>query len=121
MIFSNYYRRNYESKPGVLRAIAAFWIVIFHSAIILSASSATSWPKSRNPFNSLIYEGWMAVSLFIVLSGYQLGKVLIDSRVDWRKFFLARILRIYPLYLIAILLSYTSQRPRLQQLFWIFS
>ena len=113
MLSSKYYRRNYEIKPGVLRAIAAFWVVVFHSAIVFSASSPTSWPKSRNPFNSLIYEGWMAVSLFIVLSGYQLGKVLIDSRIDWRKFFLARVLRIYPLYLIAILLSYTSQRPPL--------
>jgi peptidoglycan/LPS O-acetylase OafA/YrhL len=121
VVFESQFRRDYQSNSGNLRAIAAFWVVVFHSAIILSNGSKDNWPKSNNWITSIIFEGWLGVSLFIVLSGYQLGCAVIDQRIRWSYFIFARFLRIYPLYLIVLILSYLESLPPVRQiLFDIF-
>jgi peptidoglycan/LPS O-acetylase OafA/YrhL len=105
-VLESQFRRDYQSNSGNLRAIAAFWVVVFHSAIILSNGSKDNWPKSNNWITSIIFEGWLGVSLFIILSGYQLGCAVINQKIRWSYFIFARFLRIYPLYVIVVILSY---------------
>jgi peptidoglycan/LPS O-acetylase OafA/YrhL len=53
--------------------------------------------------------GWVAVSLFFILSGFILAYTYLDaqgsSRLDRRSFWVARFARIYPAYFLALLLS----------------
>ena len=115
-VFESQFRRDYQSNSGNLRAIAAFWVVVFHSAIILSNGSKDNWPKSNNWITSIIFEGWLGVSLFIILSGYQLGCAVINQKIRWSYFIFARFLRIYPLYVIVVILSYLESLPSARQI-----
>jgi len=83
-----------------LRAFAACNIVFFHF----------SDPKWFGPFAPIIDNGYTAVSFFLLLSGFILAYNYSDRAragqlVHW-KFWVARFSRLYPIYLVALLLSY---------------
>ncbi len=85
-----------------LRFFAALYVVLHHSL--------------RNPFPSITDAtivgrlqrfGFSSVTFFFVLSGYILAMVYLRDghRLDRRRFWMARIARIYPLYLATLLLD----------------
>ena len=57
----------------------------------------------RNPVISIIEEGYSGVALFIVLSGFILSLGAIGKVIDYRKFLTARVLRIYPMFMVCLL------------------
>jgi peptidoglycan/LPS O-acetylase OafA/YrhL len=79
-----------------LRFPAVVWIAIFHYG-------TTGFPFSTNVFlRDLISHGYLAVTFFFVLSGFTLAVRYLDRRIELKRFMLARILRIYPLYALGL-------------------
>jgi len=93
-----------------LRFVAAFQVLAYH-ALPLSASSP-GWLRA------LVGSGYVGVSLFFVLSGFVLTYTYHDSLRDGtatrRDFLVARVARIYPVYLLALVVA-------LPPLFWLLA
>jgi peptidoglycan/LPS O-acetylase OafA/YrhL len=90
-----------------LRGIAALWVVLFHFCWHFPAIH----PER---YTGAVYKGYLAVDLFFVLSGFVITHVYRESfaqRVTaprYRDFLKARVARIYPLHLTALLLFVTT-------------
>lgn len=84
-----------------VRALAGLYILSFHFAQPLLAH-APGWAET------LRRSGYIATSFFLMLSGFVLtiayGRKLGDGRLDGRGFIAARVARLYPIYLLALLL-----------------
>jgi peptidoglycan/LPS O-acetylase OafA/YrhL len=85
-------------KLTSLRFFAAFWVLGFHA--IPRRGPVDAWTAFWN-------RGWIGVTFFFVLSGfiltYTYGREA--SRLDARRFWVARFARVYPLYLFAMLFA----------------
>jgi peptidoglycan/LPS O-acetylase OafA/YrhL len=73
-------------------------VIAFH--LYLAAPSA--FPRY---IASLMSYGFIGVSLFFVLSGFVLAYNYISKPIDKRKFWVARFARVYPAYLLALLIG----------------
>jgi peptidoglycan/LPS O-acetylase OafA/YrhL len=102
-----------EGRPQLhaltgLRFVAAFHVLAYHG---LAPNAASSWWM-----RSLVGSGYVGVSLFFVLSGFVLTYTYHDSLRDGtatrRDFLAARVARIYPVYLLSLLVA-------LPPLFWL--
>src|SRR3982751_4535471 len=89
---------NRERQPGLnlLRALAIVIVVIYHAGIM-----GFVLPGRVHRF------GWIGVDLFFVLSGYLIGTQLLEplaqgGKINLRKFFGRRALRILPAYLVVL-------------------
>lgn len=84
----------------ILRGIAAMMVAVFH----LARSSDISYSSS---FDYSSY-GWVGVQIFFVISGfilpYSLHKTDYQTK-DFNVFILKRIIRIYPAYIVAIIIN----------------
>lgn len=87
-----------ERQPGLdlLRAVAILVVVIYHAGIY-----GFALPYDLHRF------GWIGVDLFFTLSGYLIGGQLLaalarDSRLDFRRFYTRRALRILPAYFVVL-------------------
>ena len=98
---------NYLKGLDTLRAIAALIVVWGHIELL----------KRKKGFENLIDKdfhipsGHLAVVLFFVISGFLITYLLVKERdregkISFKKFYLRRILRIWPLYYLIILLSF---------------
>ena len=94
----------FESLNG-LRFFAAFLVVLHHSESIRS---------SYNLFNvkhySLFNNGGLAVSFFFVLSGFLITYLLLkekltSDKISIKKFYIRRVLRIWPLYYLLVFIG----------------
>ena len=90
----------YVPQLDHLRFVAAALVVVFHTLLALPAPDGTGFRIA------LLEQGHVGVQLFMVISGYILGVITRDSAISTRKFYLNRVLRIYPLLTIVIALSY---------------
>ncbi len=87
-----------ERQPGLdlLRAVAILVVVIYHAGIY-----GFALPNHVHRF------GWIGVDLFFTLSGYLIGGQLIAElvrgpRLNFRRFYSRRALRIMPAYLVVL-------------------
>jgi peptidoglycan/LPS O-acetylase OafA/YrhL len=94
-------RRDLRALTG-LRFLAAFAVVIYHFGRPL----LIGWPAA---VRNIAASGYVAVSLFFLLSGFVLSYSYInpkgEMRGNKRSFYSARFARIYPAYLLAFLLA----------------
>jgi peptidoglycan/LPS O-acetylase OafA/YrhL len=91
-----------------LRFFAAVLVVLYHfyhSAVPLEA-------RGKNVLLNVIAEGSSAVGLFFVLSGFIFGLIGYEKKIRYFDFLWSRIIRIYPLYLFALLILMASHRGR---------
>lgn len=100
------------SKPSLdgltgLRFFAALWVVLFHVRPLFM-------PDASLPMFEFLSMGFVGVGLFFMLSGFVLGYQYADrdctSRTGRRRFLIARFARIYPVYLLGLILSFPSFR-----------
>jgi peptidoglycan/LPS O-acetylase OafA/YrhL len=86
-----------------LRCIAVFLVVVWHIEI----------HKVRFGFKQLYFNdtGFMGVSIFFILSGFLIAYILlvekeINQKVNFKAFYIRRILRIWPLYFFTLLFGF---------------
>lgn len=87
-----------------LRGLASFAVMVHHASIWETKLATGLWeaPKSH----LLRHLGETSVALFFMVTGFLFWRKAIESRlhpIDWGRFYLARFLRITPLYLLACL------------------
>jgi peptidoglycan/LPS O-acetylase OafA/YrhL len=86
-----------------IRIIAALWVVLFH----FSSAVGALVPELAG-IGSLARDGYLAVDLFFVLSGYIISYQYFDAfatgRGGYRRFLVRRLARIYPAHLAALAL-----------------
>ncbi len=94
----------YIEKLDHLRFLAAFTVIEFHSELWFAKSG---WPAEivKVP---LFHQGYTGVGLFMVISGLILTAITFEREIDTLKFYLNRILRIYPLFILVVALGYFS-------------
>jgi peptidoglycan/LPS O-acetylase OafA/YrhL len=83
-----------------VRGAAAATVFIYHYG-----GGAQSSDLAIHFVGETIHLGWAGVSLFFVLSGFLITGILLDSMGQetwWRRFYIRRTLRIFPLYYFAI-------------------
>jgi len=85
-----------------LRCFAALNIVFFHF----------SNPDWFGPFSPIVNAGYLSVSFFIMLSGfvlaYNYARRAREGKLDKVRFWKARFTRLYPVYLLSLLLGYQT-------------
>ena len=91
-----------------LRFIAAFLVIIHHIEQIKSISNVSSY-WGTIPFIGII--GKLGVILFFVLSGFLITYLLLAEeksfkKISIKKFYMRRIIRIWPLYFLIIILAF---------------
>jgi peptidoglycan/LPS O-acetylase OafA/YrhL len=92
--------------PGldVLRGVAVLSVFAFHGLKLHLPEAASMGPYVRQ-LGSTVSFGWLGVNLFFLLSGFLITGILIDTRKRtnyWKSFYLRRVLRIMPLYLVVL-------------------
>ncbi|HEY0792989.1 MAG TPA: acyltransferase [Chthoniobacterales bacterium] len=84
-----------------LRGIAAMTVLLGHLPI------TGLFPRSSTTFYLCQFFSWNveAVFLFFILSGFILNFVYGGAPIRWRAFFVARFARVYPVYILTLLLA----------------
>jgi peptidoglycan/LPS O-acetylase OafA/YrhL len=81
------------------RYFAALHVVLFHTWAMKGLTRAPAW------FQQFASVGYVAVSFFFVLSGFVLVYTYGGKEFDLRRFWRARLARLYPAYLLSLLLA----------------
>lgn len=85
-----------------LRAIAAWWVVSFHSGYMLEPLSSRLFRFTRG--------GYLGVDVFFVLSGFVIAYNYMENPLRkgwerWREFYWMRFARLYPVHVFTLLVS----------------
>jgi len=100
-------RRTLPALTG-LRFLAAMYVILTHSLTWLENRVQFPWP-----IKIFLGNGYLAVSLFFLLSGFLLAytyEAQIVGSKNRQRFWEARFARIYPVYLLSLLLTFWFQR-----------
>jgi peptidoglycan/LPS O-acetylase OafA/YrhL len=99
-----------------LRFIAIFAVVVFHLAAGLAIKSPAAYALSQNGFvGTIAWHGFRGVELFFVISGFILALPFASHflegrpRVSLGQYFLRRVTRLEPPYLLAMMLLFLLQ------------
>jgi peptidoglycan/LPS O-acetylase OafA/YrhL len=100
----------YVERLDHLRFLAAATVLLFHTYLSVRTTS-----RVADPFViPLIEQGHTGVPLFMVISGMILAMIADNGEITAAKFYLNRVLRIYPLFVFIVTLGYfatTDPRP----------
>lgn len=102
-------RSHIPALDGV-RGLAVLMVFVYHYG-----GGTHSSVRAMQIFGALNKGGWSGVVLFFVLSGFLITGILWDSFGQpewWRNFFARRVLRIFPLYYLALLILLLGAVPR---------
>ncbi|MGP8259405.1 MAG: acyltransferase family protein [Acidobacteriaceae bacterium] len=97
-----------REMPGLdaLRGVAVLSVVLYHGLHWWLPPAIAISPGVRL-LSWLASPGWLGVNLFFVLSGFLITGILLDTRTRanyWKSFYIRRVLRILPLYLVVLLI-----------------
>lgn len=93
-----------------LRGVAALCVVVWHWQHFFAIDAPDGWLRSEQPFywllKPLYLQGWAAVDLFFVLSGFVFfwlyGETVRTAKIKARVFAWLRLSRLYPLHLVTL-------------------
>jgi peptidoglycan/LPS O-acetylase OafA/YrhL len=105
------YRSDYQRALTGIRGVAALWVLLYH-AWVYSTPRLIQFELAGIQFDitPLFSTGFVGVDLFFVLSAYLLGTRYFRwiegraSRPGFRQYFLRRVARVYPAYLLQLFL-----------------
>jgi peptidoglycan/LPS O-acetylase OafA/YrhL len=90
-----------------LRGYLAFCVFLHHASLWYFYLHTNVWGEP--PSRMYVHFGGMSVSLFFMITGFLFFQKLINNDkkpVDWPRLFVSRVLRLYPVYLIAMLFGF---------------
>lgn len=90
----------YIDRLDHLRFFAAFIVLMYHATIFYSQKNTVRLP--------ILDQGYIGVSLFMVLSGMILTLITYGKDISVKGFYINRALRIYPLFVFVVTLGYFS-------------
>jgi peptidoglycan/LPS O-acetylase OafA/YrhL len=79
-----------------LRGVLASWVLAFHLATIAGA-----W-ETLPPLLRTLLDGGRAVDVFVILSGFVIGRLLLDKDEGYWPFIVRRAFRVYPVYVCCV-------------------
>lgn len=108
-----------SSMPAVdgLRAVSVVWVILFHSFFYLSfcvpVDVYVAYAEAAPWYLEWFWKGELAVDIFFVISGFLITQILLreytrTARIDYRKFYWRRYLRLTPAYFIVLLIYYST-------------
>lgn len=92
-----------------LRGYLAFFVFLHHACIWYFYQRSGKWQVP--PSHLYTHMGQSSVALFFMITGFLFFSKLIEGRhrsIDWLKLFVSRVLRLLPLYLVAMLLLFAT-------------
>src|SRR5271167_537815 len=97
----------YQEKIDHLRFFAAFIIIIYHSVWMyqIVAKPLGICAGVAPAGSELILNGHTSVALFMTLSGFLFATICNGKDIDQWSFYKNRFLRIYPLFIVVLLIS----------------
>lgn len=97
----------YQSIDG-LRGLLAISVFVHHVVVTWFYLQFNQWKDLPSNFYNQL--GETSVSLFFMITAFLFfGRLLDQARnFDWKKFFISRFFRIYPLYFVALLVVYLT-------------
>lgn len=100
----------YSEKLDHLRFFACLLVLVFHTYHpvfnwLTKPGGITSYQNPVNALSVFIVDGHTGVSLFLTLSGYLFARTCRGGDFSAKNFYINRILRIYPLFILVLLLS----------------
>jgi peptidoglycan/LPS O-acetylase OafA/YrhL len=101
-------RATHVAELDGLRGIAVLLVLLYHFSVVLTYATGPI-----RALRTVFTPGWTGVDLFFVLSGCLITGILLDekgSRDYFRRFYIRRVLRICPVYYLALLVSFTVAR-----------
>ncbi len=110
--------RSFLGALTSVRFLAALYIFLFHTYAMKALTRAPAW------FQQFAGLGCVAVSFFFILSGFILVYTYAGKPVDLRQFWRARLARLYPVYLLSLLIAapfffYFVLKFRIPEFAWI--
>src|SRR2546423_2203186 len=93
----------YHPRLDHLRFFAAFIVLMFHTNAWYMGVAGRD--RFRLP---ILDQGYTGVGLFMVISGMILTLITYEREIDTKRFYLNRLLRIYPLFVVVVTLGYFS-------------
>lgn len=100
----------YNEKLDHLRFLAFMMVLVFHTYhpvfnCLAKPGGMLSYTNPVNPFSVFVVDGHTGVALFLTLSGFLFARICCKGSFSAKNFYLNRILRIYPLFVLILLLS----------------
>src|ERR1044072_9522514 len=109
--------RSYIPEIDQIRGYAALLVLFYHGLNLFSQQMLFGGLfkpaydlETRNPLLAFNHEGHTGGGLFSVLSGFILSMGCIGHEIDYRRFLLSRILRLYPLYIFFLAFAVSAHR-----------
>jgi peptidoglycan/LPS O-acetylase OafA/YrhL len=84
----------------VLRGFLSWWVVVCHAMWLAGCTIDT-----LGPIGKLAMDGFAAVDGFIILSGFVITKLIAEKREPYGVFISRRILRLFPIFLVALVVA----------------
>lgn len=100
----------YNEKLDHLRFAAFLLVLVFHTyhplfSWLTNSAVPAMYAKPVNPLSVFVVDGHTGVALFLTLSGFLFARICRKGSFSAKNFYLNRILRIYPLFVLILMLS----------------